>query len=255
MKRILFLLTVLCQGLHGAPGNVWHLPSATETKIATTMRSPVYEIKDSNTTIYQGFYKNNGAGGDQNGGTVYYRTVPRGGSPGAWQALALGFHLNYPNNTNIQDQFWKAVIPTSGIAANEVVQYYVKVTFSGASPEATYLFGSDGASQTTTTEATAQASPFSIRNRPGWIYHANNRTIAGNDLEVRAKTGYIGPDNSPASLDTCRFARCGHRHQHRRRHGLRWNRVGFKRQWQCRRLARHTVGCAQRPANRGHGEV
>ena len=49
-------------------------------------------------------------------------------------------------------------------------------------------------------EATAQASPYTIRNRPGWIYHNNDRTVAGNDLQVRLKTGYIGPANDPATL-------------------------------------------------------
>ncbi|MEI6606898.1 MAG: alpha-amylase family glycosyl hydrolase, partial [Verrucomicrobiota bacterium] len=65
-------------------------------------------------------------------------------------------------------------------------------TYSGGSPETTYLFGSDEATHTTTSEAGAQAAPFSIRNRPGWVLHANNRTVAGNDLQVRLKTGYIG---------------------------------------------------------------
>lgn len=199
MKRLLPILLSLIVPLFAAPGNVWHIASGIESKIGTTMRTPLYEIKAADTTIYQGFYKNNGAGGDQNGGTLFYRTVPRGGAPGAWQPVPLGFHLNHPNNSNVQDQFWKAVIPTTGIAATDVIEYYIRVTFSGASPETTYLFGSDGASQTTTSESAAQASPFSIRNRPGWIYHANNRSIAGNDIHVRAKTGYIGPDNSPDS--------------------------------------------------------
>lgn len=192
MKRFLliypFLLTVLC----AAPGNVWHLPSVTEPQISTTMRNPLYEVKAADTTIYQGVWL--GGGANQTGGTLYYRAVPRGGSAGAWNSVALGWHANVDSN-----QYWKAVIPTTGIAATDVIEYYLKVTFSGGSPETTYLFGSDSASQATTTESEAQAAPFSIRNRPGWIFHANNRGIAGKDIQVRAKTGYIGPDNSPAS--------------------------------------------------------
>ncbi|MEK7950772.1 hypothetical protein [Luteolibacter soli] len=197
MKALFFLLLapVLC----AAPANVWHLASVNESQIGKTMRDPVYEVKATDTTVYQGFFKNNGAGGNQNGGTLFYRTVPRGGSPGSWQPVALGFYSNFPGSGNDQNQYWKAVIPTTGIAATDVIEYYVRTTFSGGSPETTYLYGKDNASSTTTTEATAQASPFSIRNRPGWIYHANNRTIAGNDIQIRAKTGYIGPDNSLAS--------------------------------------------------------
>jgi hypothetical protein len=200
MFRYLFsLLCMLVLPLSAAPGNVWHLASGNESQIGTTMRAPLYEVKATDTTIYQGFFKNNGAGGDQNGGSVIYRTIPRGGSPGAWQIVSLGFHSNFPNNGNVQNQYWKAIIPTTGITATDVIEYYVRVTFSGGAPETTYIFGSDSASQTTTSEITAQASPFSIRNRPGWIFHANNRSIAGNDIQVRAKTGYIGPDNSPDS--------------------------------------------------------
>jgi hypothetical protein len=183
-----------------APGPVWHLPATFESQIATQMRAPLYEVKDNDVIIYQGFYKNNGASGDQNGGSLIYRTIPRGGSPGAWQSVNLGFHLNWPSNENVQNQYWKATLPSAAIAATDVIEYYVRVTFSGGNPETTYLSGNDiGGSSTTTNESAAQASPFSIRNRPGWIFHANNRIVAGDDLQVRVKTGYIGPDNDAAS--------------------------------------------------------
>lgn len=158
------------------------------------MRSPVYEVKDNNTIIYQGFFKNNGVNGNQVGGALFYRTIPRGGLASAWTSLNLGFHGNVGLN-----QYWKAALPSISITASDVIQYYIRVTFAAASPETTYLYGSDGASQTTTIEATAQAAPFSIRNRPGWIYHANDRTLAGNDIQIRTKTGYIGTDNSLAT--------------------------------------------------------
>ncbi|MEP4050229.1 MAG: hypothetical protein ABJN80_15420 [Luteolibacter sp.] len=201
MKPILLLLFCLSSVLLADPGNVWHIPGNLETQIAanTTMRSPLYEAADSDLTIYQGFFKNNGSNGDQNGGTLWYRTVPRVGSAGAWQSVALGFVKNHPDNSNQVNQYWSAVIPSTGIAPTDVIEYYISVTFTGASPETTYLYGSDSASQTTLTESVAQASPYSLRNRPGWIFHANNRSIAGNDIQIRTKTGYIGPDNSPAS--------------------------------------------------------
>ncbi|MGA0367904.1 MAG: hypothetical protein ACO3N7_00460 [Kiritimatiellia bacterium] len=174
-------------------GNVWHLPATTETQISSTMRDPLYEITAVDTLIYQGFFKNGGAGGNQTGGTLFYRTLPRGGTAGAWQSVALAFHQDVGNN-----QYWKATLPSVSLDVTDVIEYYLEVTFTDR--ETTYLFGADTTgSQTTDIEATAQASPFSIRNRPGWIYHGNNRILAGDDLQVRVKTGYIGPDNVPES--------------------------------------------------------
>ena len=177
-----------------APGNVWHIASVNETPINTPMRNPVYEAKNNNLIIYQGFFKNGGTGGNQNGGSLFFRTIPRGGSATAWSSVSLNFHADVGTN-----QYWKATLSSSSIAATDVIQYYIRVTFASAAPETTFLYGSDNISQTSTSETTAQANAYSIRNRPGWIFHANNRSIAGNDLQVRTKTGYIGPDNSLAS--------------------------------------------------------
>ena len=186
----------LLAGWLSAQAPVWHLPANFETQISSQMRVPLYEVKGGDTTVYHGFWKNGGANGDQNGGTVVYRVTPRGGSPGAWQSVNLGFHANVGAN-----QYWKATIPTAAMGATDVVEYYVRVTFTGGSPATTYIHGSDlGNSNTTLVENTARATPFSIRNRPAWIFHANNRVVAGNDIVARVKTGYIGPDNSPASL-------------------------------------------------------
>jgi hypothetical protein len=164
------------------------------------MRDPLYEAADNDLTIYQGFFKNGGANGNQTGGTLYYRSIPRGGSPTAWSSVALNFHADAGIN-----QFWKATLPSSGIGPADVIEYYIEVTFdgvTGSNPETTYLYGGDLQNNfaATTTESAAQASPYSIRNRPGWIFHAENRTIAGSDIQVRLKTGYIGPDNDPSTL-------------------------------------------------------
>jgi hypothetical protein len=193
MKYLLFAVcaaTFFWNASLAAPANVWHLPTTVEPQIATTMRDPVYEVKNSNTTIYQGFFKNGGAGGDQNGGQLIYRTVPRSGAPSAWSSVALAFHSNVGLN-----QYWKATLPSAAMAATDVIEYYVKVTFTGVSPETTYLHGSDSGGLTTTTEAHAIAQPFSLRNRPAWILHANDRTIGSSDIIVRVKSGYIGSDN------------------------------------------------------------
>lgn len=197
MKSVLFAVFTalsLLSSVYGAAANVWHLPSTQEAQIGVTMRDPSYEVKGSNLIVYQGFFKNGGAGGDQNGGQLIYRTIPRGGTASSWNSVALGFHSNVGTN-----QYWKASIPSVSITATDVIEYYIKVTFSGVDPETTYLCGADSGSLTTTTEATAIAQPFSIRNRPAWIYHANDRTVGTSDLTVRVKSGYIGVDQSLTS--------------------------------------------------------
>ena len=66
----------------------------------------------------------------------------------------------------------------------------------------TYVYGSDSASNTTAAQSTAATTPFTIRNRPAWLYHNNNRVInPGADANSRnvvfwLKTGYIGKDSS-----------------------------------------------------------
>lgn len=188
--------------LTAAPGIVWHEPAFSQPEIGgLTMRDPVYEPLAGTTTIYQGFAKSGGTNGNQVGGAVLYRFVPAGGSPGAWNEVALGFSSDAPSG----NQYWEADLPFGTAAATYVIEYYVRVDFdgvTGTNPETTYIFGGDlqGNTSLSVTEGDAQAAPFSIRNRPGWILHANNRTIAGDDIQLRVKTGYIGPSNDPATL-------------------------------------------------------
>ena len=201
----LHLLPILCASvlsLGAAPGEVWHEPALDHPDLASaTMRTPLYEAADNDLTVYQGFFKDNGNNGDQTGGALVYRSIPRGGSPTAWTEIPLGFHADVGAN-----QFWEATLPSSGIGPTDVIEYYIRVNFDGTTgnpvPETTYLHGGDlqGNFETTTSESAAQAAPYSIRNRPGWIFHANNRTEAGEDIQLRVKTGYIGPENAPSTL-------------------------------------------------------
>ncbi|MEM9235212.1 MAG: alpha-amylase family glycosyl hydrolase, partial [Verrucomicrobiota bacterium] len=41
------------------------------------------------------------------------------------------------------------------------------------------------------TEADARANPYSFRNRPAWVFHADNRVINGDSVQFLAKVGYI----------------------------------------------------------------
>lgn len=202
MKQLtLWISFVLaCVSLQAQIANAWHIPFNSETGIPGTMRDPAVEIDPGGFfTVYTGFFKNNGAGGNQNGGTVYYRNVPRGGSAGSWQSVSLGFHADVPGGGDVQNQYWSAAIPVSGFGANDVIEYYIETTYSDR--DTTYLYGGDldGNHASTTVEATAQASPYSVRNRPGWLFHADNRVILGDDVEFWVKVGYIGDSTDTAT--------------------------------------------------------
>ncbi len=173
-------------------------------------RTPYVEISNNpanptTVTVYSVVRKLNNPGygtANQTGGTLYIR----GASQGVWTQIPLGFHANEGDF-----QYWKARFSTGSdtsdgngpitginVAANEVIQYYLYLTFdSGA--ENTYIFAGAGfgdlASQVTNNQATAATNAFTIRNRPAWIFHANNRVISGNDVQFWAKVGYIGDLN------------------------------------------------------------
>ena len=190
-----------------AIANAWHIPASTQTGIPATMRDPFVEIAPTGSfTVYSGFFKNNGAGGNQNGGFLIYRNLTAGGS---WQSLALGFHANVPSNADVQNQFWKGTINlgSGGLnaGANDVIQYYLKLTFSDR--DDTYLYGGDqdGNHLSTGSEATALAAPYSFRNRPAWIFHASNRVLSGSSVSFWSKVGYIGDINN----STTRWANAG----------------------------------------------
>ena len=160
-------------------------------------RQPYVEISNNpanNTpiTVYTVVKKFNNPFGtaNQTGGTLYYK----GAADGVWQSVGLGFHANEGDF-----QYWKASFNSSSFDANEVIQYYFLLTFdSGA--ENTYLYAGAGfgdlASQTTNQESTAASNAFTIRNRPAWIFHANNRVANGNQVDFWAKVGYIGDPNN-----------------------------------------------------------
>ncbi|MCH7224965.1 alpha-amylase family glycosyl hydrolase [Haloferula sp. A504] len=213
LRRVAPLLLVLgvlnSTRLAAAPSDqVWHIPFAQQvpennggTSNFFQMRTPYVEIDPAGTfTVYQGFFKNGGVNGDQNGGQVYYRNAS---TAGAWQSLPLGFHANEGGN-----QFWKATVDLGpgGLDAgdDDVIEYYILVTFTGGSPSDTYIHGGDldpgfGNQLVTDIESGAQASPYSFRNRPAWIFHADNRVINGDDVEFWSKVGYIGDVNDPST--------------------------------------------------------
>ena len=179
----------------------WHIPDNT-SDLGFHMRNPQFEFGTTNTvTVYSGLQKFNNSFGDANqtGGWVVFK----GANSVTWSSNALNFCLNTGQN-----QFWSNNFSTTIFGTNEVIQYYLYLTFDGVNGVVnTYLYGGGdaGGSQTTATQSTAQASPFTVRNRPAWLYHNGNRVInpgadaSHNNIECAVKSGYIGKDDTAAS--------------------------------------------------------
>ncbi|HEX8680535.1 MAG TPA: hypothetical protein VF683_11275, partial [Chthoniobacterales bacterium] len=165
-------------------------------------REPYVEISNNTTvTVYQVVKKfNNGQQiANQTGGTLYVK----GASQQQW--TAIGGPGNYNFHANEGDfQYWKASFTPGalGIGPTEVIQYYFYLTFDFGA-ENTYIYAGQGfgdlSSRTTNSEPTAATNPFTIRDRPAWIFHANNRVVNGNDVQFWAKVGYITDPNNQAT--------------------------------------------------------
>lgn len=203
-RQISYLLIALCslglaQSMFATAANVWHIPDNNTDLGGTHMRDPWMEISNSPSspttiTIYEGIYKGNGS--NQTGGTLFYK----GASAETWNSIALSFFSNSGSN-----QYWKANFSTSGMAANDPIQYYIYVTTDGSNGyNSAFIYAPssygdhggvtlEGTVYTNSpTQATAAASPFTIRNRAAWIFHSNNRVNSGNDVQVWSEVGYVG---------------------------------------------------------------
>ena len=188
------LLALVCLLTGGARaqnlGNAWHISDNSSNLGGTHMRSPRFEIGTNTTvTIYNGNqFQGGGTPGNQTGGTLFYKAA----GAGSWSSTPLGFDRTTGNN-----KFWSASFSTSAFAPSEPVEYYLRITYSDR--DTTYLYGKDSGSSRTPTESVAQASPFSLRTRPAFVCHANNRVVNGSTAQFWVKTGYIGKDGSLAS--------------------------------------------------------
>ncbi len=209
--------------------NAWHIPDSSEIDANAGngspnyvhMRNPEVEISNDPTQpttiyIYQGIqkYSSQGQIANQTGGMLYYKGL----SQSSWTGVSLSFHENTGNN-----QYWKASFSTSSIAANDPIQYYIFVqtdglTYPGGGDNRsgfvfapTYLGDQGGAfiagsdSSGDAGKSTAATYPFTIRNRPAWIFHANNRVISGTTVQFWAEVGYMGN----TSDNTTRWANNG----------------------------------------------
>jgi glycosidase len=148
------LFVFLALPAFGQLANVWHIPDQTRAgAYPSTMRDPLNPGASASTTFYQGNWK--GGGGNQNGGLMYYRI-----NGGSWQQVAIGFHYDERPGTGDHVQIWKASI-TMPSTPGAVVQYYFAPTFDNRTSP-TYIYDSNGFSVTTATQATAEASPYSV---------------------------------------------------------------------------------------------
>ena len=197
MKKWIFPIIVLGLQAHawGALPNAWHIPDNAIVSgsggTTPTMRNPRVEFGNTGTVrIFSGIQKfNNGFGtADQNGGALYYKSADRS----TWSAAPLSFHANAGN-----DQYWYADIALANVTANKVIQYYIALTFNAGPADNSFLYGGgdQGGALVTASSATAQAAPFTVRDRPAWVFHANNRVVNGESVQFWSKVGYIADAN------------------------------------------------------------
>ena len=193
------LLAGATQEAFAVLANAWHIPD-NSSDVGVNMRDPQFWIGPTNpVTVYSGIQKLNNPGygtADQNGGWLLYK----GATQSSWSSNALSFHSD-----SGQNQYWKATFNTSAFGTNEVIQYFLYLTFNSGADN-TYLYAPTGVGDkggnTTGTFATAAASPYTVRNRPAWLFHANNRVISpGTNANVKnvecwVKVGHIGKDDS-----------------------------------------------------------
>ncbi len=179
-------------------GNAWHIPTSTEAGVlgsGVTMRNPLSVTLGSSVTIYSGNqYQGGGGQGNQlvTGSTVFYKRS----TDSAWSSVPMSFLLQNGNN-----KYFSATIPTTGFAAGDVVQYYVKAPYSDHLP--TFLYGSDSVSNTTEFESFAQTHPFAFNIKApltpanGAAFHSFNSASGSFQARIYDDTGHIalaGPD-------------------------------------------------------------
>jgi glycosidase len=204
----IYLVAATVLSLGSAPrswaelANAWHIPDNSTDLGGTHMRNPEFEIANTTSiTVYSGVQKFNNSFGtaNQTGGTLYYK----GQSQNVWQSIALTFDRNGSGAT-ANNQYWRASFTPSaaGIGVDEVIQYYLYLTFDGANNvQNTYIyaafgFGGDHASNISNQQSTAATSPFTIRNRPAFLFHSDNRVVNGTSVQFWTKAGYLSKDGA-----------------------------------------------------------
>jgi glycosidase len=168
---------------NGTQAAAWHIPDGDTNFGGLPMRNPEFEIgTNTPVTIWSGVWKWSNGGSTENcnqtGGWVIYK----GATQSSWSSNALTWQDNFQYSTG--NQYWNAPFNTTNFGPDEVIQYYLLLTFDtsdGITDTNLYLYaGGDYGSLTTTAATVAAASPFTVRNRPAWLFHANNRVVTAN---------------------------------------------------------------------------
>src|SRR4051812_43019370 len=138
---LLLFLAVPRQSL-AVLANAFHIPGDDTDLNAIQkglhMRNPEFEIGPGTAiTIFSGVQKFNNSYGtaNQTGGTLFYKGI----SQGVWSSTNLNFANNNGNN-----QYWQASFNAAAFGTNEVIQYYLYLTFDGVNGvQNTYVYGGD----------------------------------------------------------------------------------------------------------------
>lgn len=189
--------------------NAWHVADISiktgNGGTTPSMRTPRFEFGNTGTVrCFTGLQKFNNPGygtANQTGGTLFYKGL----SSGTWLSVTLSFHANgAPGDSGDpagNNQYWYADLNLASIAADEVIQYYLYLTFDSGAENA-YLYpgptGGDGGSSVTNVQATAASNPFTVRNRAAYIFHAGNRVVNGSNVQFFSKIGYLPKNNDVA---------------------------------------------------------
>jgi hypothetical protein len=169
-------------------GNAWHIPSSGEPA-GHTMREPLTVYPGNDVTIYNGNqFQGTGNAGDQ--ATSTSRVFYKKSTDSVWSSVAMNFNSQSANN-----KYHSGVIPSSAFAGGDTIEYYIKVGYTDRFP--TYLYGNDGASNTTESESVAQVAPFSfIVRQPllpanGATYQSFNSTSGQFQARIYDDSGHI----------------------------------------------------------------
>ncbi|MBT3193669.1 MAG: hypothetical protein HN341_14070 [Verrucomicrobia bacterium] len=168
-------------------GNCWHIPTNSEPP-SVTMRSPT-TAPATNQFVY--LYSGNqfqGAGnpGNQTGGTLCHRL-----EGGSWSSTNLAYDSQNGNN-----KYWAGTIPANTYSRTNVVEYYLKLTYSDQDTSYIGTTNSGVGSVIFSTEGGAQANPFAVtyadqtESSAAYVQHNDNRVSVGDDVQCWAKLGY-----------------------------------------------------------------
>ena len=182
-------------------GNAFHIPANTEPP-GTTMRDPLTGPNAQQSVICYNGNQFQGAGnpGDQTGGYLIHKLA----AASTWSSNAFQFHSTQGNN-----KYWFGEILGDTYMPGDTVDYYLSVEYTNDFHNTTYLATTNAGVSSTAfgSESTARSNPFSFTYSgdtvlsAAFMWHADNRVVSGNDVEVWTKIGYAQGTGSNRWVD------------------------------------------------------